>query len=183
MLFTSPIFLLFFLTIVPLLSFMMTGRLVVLHDSFFENIQPLISPYFEEIWLLKWNHIDAASHEPTSRWIRPPPDARRIALASRFSGVSRRKGFIPLAYTILQIGDHRWVDCRKVLRFARIRNDVVEFRVSIRRPAFAKLPTLPSDCDRCVRPAVLPEQRSSPRMGPAHPSRHHIFTVEMRARA
>lgn len=62
MLFTSPISLLFFLTIVPLLSFMMTGRRGVLHDSFFENIQPLISPFFEETWLRKWNHIDAASH-------------------------------------------------------------------------------------------------------------------------
>ena len=87
-LFTSPIFLLFFLTIVPLLSFMMTGRRGVLHDSFFENIKPLISPFFEEIWLLNWNHIDAASHEPTSRWIRPPHDARRIALASQLPGVS-----------------------------------------------------------------------------------------------
>ena len=87
-LFTSPIFLLFFLTIVPLLSFMMTGRRGVLHDSFFENIQPLISPFFEETWLRKWNHIDAASHEPTSRWIRPPHDARRIALASLLPGVS-----------------------------------------------------------------------------------------------
>ena len=67
MLFTSPISLLFFLTIVPLLSFMMTGRRGVLHDSFFENIQPLISPFFEETWLRKWNHIDAASHAPSRK--------------------------------------------------------------------------------------------------------------------